>query len=36
MKIYVDGMKDPIEKEFNASVDIYQVQGVLSAFAVTR
>jgi hypothetical protein len=36
MKIYVDGMKNPIEKEFNASVDIYQVQGVLSAFAVSR
>jgi hypothetical protein len=36
MLIHVDGMKDPIEKEFNKNVDIYQVQGVLSAFAVVR
>jgi Bacterial PH domain len=36
MHLYVDGMKDPIEKEFNAQVDIYQVQGVLSAFVVPR
>jgi hypothetical protein len=36
MHLYVDGMKDPIEKEFNAQVDIYQVQGVLASFAVAR
>jgi PH (Pleckstrin Homology) domain-containing protein len=36
MNIWVDGMKDPIEKEFNNRVDIYQVQGILSAFVVPR
>lgn len=36
MSIWVDGMKDPIEKEFNNRVDIYQVQGILSAFVVPR
>jgi hypothetical protein len=36
MQIWLLGVKDPIEKEFNSSVDIYQVQGVLSAFAVSR
>ncbi|MFN2561138.1 MAG: PH domain-containing protein [Jatrophihabitans sp.] len=36
MHIYVDGMKDPIEKEFNDKVDIYQVQGILSAFVVPK
>jgi hypothetical protein len=36
MHIWVDGMKDPIEKEFNNRVDIYQVQGILSAFVVPR
>jgi hypothetical protein len=36
MHLYIDGMKDPIEKEFNAQVDIYQVQGVLASFAVAR
>lgn len=36
MHLYVDNMKDPIEKEFNAQVDIYQVQGILSAFVVPR
>ncbi|MCW2497962.1 PH domain-containing protein [Jatrophihabitans sp.] len=36
MQIWIEGVKDPIEKEFNSSVDIYQVQGVLSAFAVSR
>jgi hypothetical protein len=36
MNLWVDGMKDPIEKEFNAQVDIYQVQAILSAFVVTR
>ena len=36
MQIWVDGVKDPIEKEFNDKVDIYQVQGVLSAFVVTK
>ncbi len=36
MHIWVDNLKDPIEKEFNNSVDIYQVQGILSAFVVPR
>jgi hypothetical protein len=36
MHIYVDGLKDPIEKEFNDKVDIYQVQGILSAFVVPK
>jgi hypothetical protein len=36
MHIWVDGMKDPIEKEFNNRVDIYQVQAILSAFVVPR
>jgi Bacterial PH domain len=36
MHIWVDGMKDPIEKEFNNRVDIYQVQGILAAFVVPR
>jgi hypothetical protein len=36
MHLFVDGMKDPIEKEFNAQVDIYQVQAILSAFVVPR
>lgn len=36
MHLYVDGMKDPIEKEFNDKVDIYQVQGILAAFVVPR
>jgi hypothetical protein len=36
MKIWLTSVKDPIEKQFNASVDVYQVQGVLSAFAVSR
>jgi hypothetical protein len=36
MHLHVDGMKDPIEKEFNAQVDIYQVQGILSSFVVPR
>jgi Bacterial PH domain len=36
MHIWVDGMKDPIEKEFNDKVDIYQVQAILSAFVVPR
>jgi hypothetical protein len=35
MKIWLQDVKDPIEKEFNDKVDIYQVQGVLAAFAVT-
>jgi hypothetical protein len=34
MHLYVDGMKDPIEKEFNDKVDIYQVQAILASFAV--
>ena len=34
MKIWIENVKDPIEKEFNDKVDIYQVQGVLAAFAV--
>jgi hypothetical protein len=36
MQLYVDGIKDPIEKEFNDKVDIYQVQGILAAFVVPR
>lgn len=36
MHIWVEGMKDPIEKEFNNRVDIYQVQAILSAFVVPR
>jgi hypothetical protein len=32
--IWVGDAKDPIEKQFNRSVDIYQVQGILSAFVV--
>jgi hypothetical protein len=36
MHIWVDGMNKPIEKEFNDKVDIYQVQGILAAFAVPR
>jgi hypothetical protein len=36
MHIWIDNVKDPIEKEFNNSVDIYQVQGILSAFVVPR
>jgi len=35
LTIWIDNVKDPIEKEFNDKVDIYQVQGVLAAFAVT-
>jgi len=34
LTIWIDNVKDPIEKEFNDKVDIYQVQGVLAAFAV--
>jgi hypothetical protein len=30
------GEKDPIHKEFNEKVDIYQVQAILSAFVVPR
>jgi hypothetical protein len=36
MHIWVEDMKDPIEKEFNNNVDIYQVQGILAAFVVPR
>ena len=36
MKIWIENVEDPIEKEFNDKVDIYQVQGVLAAFAVNR
>jgi hypothetical protein len=36
MSIWIENVKDPIEKEFNDKVDIYQVQGVLAAFAVAR
>jgi Bacterial PH domain len=36
MHLWVDGMKDPIEKEFNNRVDIYQVQAILSSFVVPR
>jgi hypothetical protein len=36
MHIWIDGVTDPIEKEFNAQVDIYQVQGILSAFVLPR
>jgi hypothetical protein len=36
MHLWIDGVKDPVEKEFNAKVDIYQVQAILSAFVVTR
>jgi hypothetical protein len=35
LTIWIDNVKDPIEKEFNDKVDIYQVQGVLAAFAVS-
>jgi hypothetical protein len=35
MTIWIENVKDPIQKEFNDKVDIYQVQGVLAAFAVT-
>lgn len=36
MQIWVENMKDPIEKEFNGQVDIYQVQSILAAFVVPR
>lgn len=34
--IWIADAKDPIEKQFNRSVDIYQVQAILSAFVVPR
>lgn len=36
LRIWLHGKHDPIEKEFNHQVDIYQVQAILSAFAVSR
>jgi PH (Pleckstrin Homology) domain-containing protein len=34
MYIWLEGENKPIEKQFNRHVDIYQVQGILSAFVV--
>lgn len=34
--IWIADAKDPIEKQFNHHVDIYQVQSILSAFVVPR
>lgn len=36
MSIWLADARDPIEKEFNSAVDIYQVQGILSAFVLPR
>jgi Bacterial PH domain len=36
MMIWIIGAKDPIEKQFNRSVDIYQVHAILSAFVASR
>jgi len=36
MFIWLENVKDPIEKQFNSSVDIYQVQSILAAFVVSR
>jgi hypothetical protein len=36
LKVWIVGEKDPIKKEFNEKVDIYQVQAILSAFVVSR
>ncbi|MBY6676553.1 PH domain-containing protein [Rhodococcus sp. BP-332] len=32
LKIWISGNPAPIEKQFNKSVDIYEVQGILSHF----
>jgi hypothetical protein len=36
MFIWITGAKDPIEKQFNRDVDIYQVHAILSAFVASR
>nr|WP_302328459.1 PH domain-containing protein [Salirhabdus salicampi] len=33
LKIWVSGKQDPIEKRFNKSVNIYEVQAVLATYA---
>jgi hypothetical protein len=36
MFIWINNAKNPIEKQFNSQVDIYQVQAILAAFVVSR
>jgi hypothetical protein len=36
LNIWIGDAKDPIEKQFNHHVDVYQVQAILSAFVVPR